>query len=262
MIVWGNGSVDLFSYNWSSNMKYLPIGVFPLFFLFAITAAIAGEIRVVDVHFKANETGTTIKGAIKGRETIDYRLKAKAGQLMTVSLNTSNLSNYFNVLPPGSETALFVGSTSGTSWTGVLPTDGDYTVRVYLMRSAARRNEKAKYTLSINIPGEGLGRAPASDAKVPGTPYHAMGPVPCSVGSPPKGSAQCEFGVIRGAPGNAEVHLTLPDGGTRVLIFKGAQVTSADPTVRLKASKSGYDWSVNINDIEFYEIPEAVINGG
>ena len=92
-------------------MKIIRIGVFPLFFLFVITAALAGEIRVVGVHFKANETGTTIKGSIKGREIIDYRLKAKAEQRMTVNLSTSNLSNYFNVLPPGSETALFVGST-------------------------------------------------------------------------------------------------------------------------------------------------------
>jgi hypothetical protein len=243
-------------------MKYIPIRVFPLFLLFSITLAFAGEIRVVNVHFKANETGTTIKGSIKGRETIDYRLKAKAGQVMTVSLNTSNLSNYFNVLPTGSETALFVGSTSGNSWAGALPTDGDYTVRVYLMRSAARRNEKAKYTLSIDIPGEGLGRAPASDAKVPGTPYHATGPVPCSVGSAPKGSPQCEFGVIRGTPGNAEVHLTLPGGGTRILIFQGEQVSISDPTVRMKTSKLGDNWSVNINDFEFYEIPDAVINGG
>jgi len=62
------------------------------------------------------------------------------------------------VLPPGSETALFVGSTSGNSWSSTRPADGDYTVRVYLMRSAARRNEKAKYTLSINITDCGLGR--------------------------------------------------------------------------------------------------------
>ena len=145
-------------------MKFILAGAFSLFLLVGVSSALAGEIRTVNVQFKAHETGTTVKGSIKGRETIDYRLRAKAGQQMTVSLSTSNLSNYFNVLPPGSETALFVGSTSGNDWTGTLPADGDYTVRVYLMRSAARRNEKAKYTLSIDIAG-GLGKAPASDAK-------------------------------------------------------------------------------------------------
>ncbi len=243
-------------------MKSILTGAFPLFLLFGITAAFAGDIREVNVQFKPNETGTKIKGSIKGRETLDYRLRAKSGQRMTVSMDTNNLSNYFNVLPPGSETALFVGSTSGNRWTGTLPTDGNYTVRVYLMRSAARRNEKAKYTLSIDIASGELGNAPSSDAKVPGTPYHATGKVPCSIGPDPKGSAQCEFGVIRGKPGKAEVHVTPPGGGTRVLNFTGATVTIADPNARLKASKSGDNWSININDFEYYELPMAVIDGG
>jgi len=243
-------------------MKSIFIGALSLFLLFSIAQAFAGAIREEQVQFKAKQTGTTIKGSIKGRQTIDYRLKAKAGQVLTVSLGTSNLSNYFNVLPPGSETALFVGSTSGNNWTGTLPADGNYTVRVYLMRSAARRNEKANYTLSIDIASGKLGEAPASDAKVPGTPFHATGKVPCSIGPDPKGSAQCEFGVIRGKPGNAEVHVTPPGGGTRVLNFRSAQVTIADPTVHLKASMSGDNWSISIDDFEFYDIPMEVIDGG
>ena len=130
------------------------------------------------------------------------------------------------------------------------------------MRSAARRNEKAKYTLSIDITDGGLGKAPASDAKVPGTPYHATGKLPCSIGPDPKGSARCELGVIRGKPGNADVYVTPPGGGTRVLNFRGAQMTSADSKVRLKATKSGDTWSISIDDFEFYEIPTAVIDGG
>lgn len=243
-------------------MKSILIAVFTLFLLLGSSLAYAGEIRMVDVQFKAHETDATVKGSIKGRQIIDYRLRAKAGQQMRVSLSTGNLSNYFNVLPSGSETALFIGSTSGNNWTGTLPTDGDYTVRVYLMRSAARRNEKASYTLSIDISDGSLGDAPASDAKVPGTPYHATGKLPCSIGPDPKGSAQCEFGVIRGKPGNADVYVTPPGGGTRVLNFSGTAVTCADSTAHLKATKSGDDWFISINDFEFYEIPMAVIDGG
>ena len=144
----------------------------------------------------------------------------------------------------------------------MLPTDGDYTVRVYLMRSAARRNEKAQYTLSIDINGDELGKVPASDAKVPGKPYHTTSSVPCSIGPGPKGSAWCELGVIRGKPGNADVYVKPPGGGTRVLNFRGAQVTSTDPKLRLKASKSGDIWSISIDNFEFYDIPMAVIEGG
>ena len=73
-------------------------------------------------------------------------------RLMNVTLKSNNLSNYFNVLPPGSnDVAMFVGSTGGNNWTGTLPADGDYKIRVYLMRNAARRNETANYTLTIGI---------------------------------------------------------------------------------------------------------------
>ena len=63
---------------------------------------------------------------------------------MTVSLTTSNRSAYFNVNPPGDETALFVGCPArATSSKALFPTAGDYTIRVYLMRNAARRDESA-----------------------------------------------------------------------------------------------------------------------
>ena len=105
-------------------------------------------------------SGATVKGHLSGREDIDYILGAKAGQHMTVELHTDNPQNYFNILPPGSQDeALFVGSSSGSRFEGTLPDSGDYRVRVYLMRAAARRDEQANYSLSIHIgngqPGQG-----------------------------------------------------------------------------------------------------------
>jgi hypothetical protein len=230
----------------------------------------AENIREQAVHFHAGATSATLPGRLRGDETVDYRLAARAGQTMDVTLKTNNGANYFNVLPPGSETAIGRGDTSGNAWTGELPVDGDYIVRVYLMRSAARRNESANYTLTVGITGGSLGAAPAGDAKVAGTPYHAQGPVPCSVGTDPKGSAQCSFAVIRGASGNAEVHLAPPgydvilhpDKVETVLIFHGKSVTSRDPSQQVTAEKVGYDWLIGINNFRFYTIPEAVIVGG
>jgi hypothetical protein len=217
------------------------------------------------LQFAKGTSSATVKGSLKGDKTIDYKLRAKAGQNMSVTLKTSNGANYFNVLPPGSSgEAIFIGSTSGNEWTGTLPADGEYTVRVYLMRSAARRSETADYTLTVGITGSAAatsGPAPTGDAKVKGTPYHAKGKVPCSTGSAPQGSAQCDFGVIRGKPGNAEVQVTPPGGFKRVLNFAGGTVTS-DAGAMVKASKSGDEWSVDVNDDEHYRIPEAVISGG
>lgn len=219
------------------------------------------------LQFSKGASSATVKASIKGRQTVDYKLRAQAGQTMSVSMKTSNAANHFNVLPPGSQdVGIFIGSTSGTEWTGLLSADGDYTVRVYLMRSAAHRNETANYTLTVGVTGtpkaaSGLGAARASDAKVKGTPYHATGAVPCSMGDAPEGSATCEFGVIRGTSGNAEVHLKPPGGFERVLTFKGANVTPSGDG-KVKASKSGDLWSIEVNDYEHYQIPEAVINGG
>ncbi len=230
-------------------------------------AYVAGGIESRPLQFAKGASSATVKSTLKGERIVDYKLRARAGQTMSVTLKTSNAANYFNVLPPGSkDVAIFVGSTSGNEWTGPLPADGEYTIRVYLMRSAARRNEVANYTLNVGISGNAaaastLGPAPAGDAKVKGTPYHATGQVPCSMGNAPQGSAQCDFGVIRGKPGNAEVHVTPVGGFTRVLTFAGGKVSS-DAGSKVQASKSSDSWLVDVNDYEHYRIPEAVISGG
>lgn len=227
----------------------------------------ADRITSKPVRFAKGESSATIQGSIKGDAIVDYKLGAKAGQTMSVSLETKNPSAYFNVLPPGSkDVAIYNGSTGGNAWSGKLDANGDYTVRVYLMRNAARRHETASYTLTVGIAGPpstapSLGKAPAGDAKVAGTRYHATGRLPCSMGTAPPGSAQCEFGVIRGSPGNAEVHVTPPGGFERVLTFRGGNVSAASGT-SVKANKAGDEWSVDVNDYEHYRIPDAVISGG
>ena len=221
-------------------------------------------IQTKPVQFENGKSSAAVTGTLKGDQTIDFSLQAKAGQAMSVTFKPTNPRAYFNILPPGSTgDAIFIGSTSGNEWTGTLPTDGEYKVRTYLMRSAARRNETAKFTLTVGITGapaaaHDMGKAPASDKKVAGTPYHATSKVPCSIGTAT--NLQCDVGVIRGRPGNAEVHVTPPGGLERVLRFTADSVTSAG--TRIKATKQGDMWSIEINDAEYYQIPEAVIFGG
>jgi hypothetical protein len=229
-----------------------------------LPATIAGQsgIRTERVAFAKGTSSKTIKGSIKGNEVVDYVVRAAAGQVMKVTFQTSNGGNYFNVNPPHSDAALFVGSTSGNNYEGTLPVSGNYTIRVYLMRSAARRKERANYTFSVKITGH-------IDAKVGGTPYHATGKLPCSVGTDPKGSAQCSFGVIRSGPGRAEVYLappgydvTLHKDKLRVLRFDGNNVSSSNPKEKVVSRMDGDNWSISVDDFEYYTIPDAVINGG
>jgi len=113
------------------------------------------DIRTVPVHFKAGANSATVKGKVAGYDSVDYVLEASKGQHMSVSMSTDNASSYFNILAPGeSEAAMFIGSTSGNEYKGKLPKSGNYKIRVYLMRNAARRDEMAKYTLKMKVTGD------------------------------------------------------------------------------------------------------------
>lgn len=123
------------------------------------------DVRTVPVHFKAGANSATVKGKVAGYDTVDYVLEAGKGQHMSVSMSTDNASSYFNILAPGqNEAAMFIGSTSGNKFSGALPKDGAYKIRVYLMRNAARRKEVANYSLTMSITGAAK-KAAASPAK-------------------------------------------------------------------------------------------------
>ena len=137
------------------------------------TADAEDEIRTERVHFKPGTSGATVKGKIRGYETVDYVLEAGKGQQMNVSMATDNLSSYFNILPPGeSDAAMYIGSTSGNEFDGTLPKSGDYKIRVYMMRNAARRDETANYRVEMIVTGAAENTAsstvPESSPEKPG----------------------------------------------------------------------------------------------
>lgn len=117
-------------------------------------ASASNDIRTTRVQFQRGASSAVVEDSITGYESVDYLLGARAGQSMTVSMATNNRFNYFNILPPGeTQVSVFTGSTSGNQFEGVLEQSGDYKVRVYLMRNAARRNETANYRLEMMISG-------------------------------------------------------------------------------------------------------------
>jgi Bacterial SH3 domain len=126
----------------------------------------AQDIRRERVEFRSGASGATLAGSIAGDAIVDYVLDARAGQRMQVDLTTSNPSLYFNVIAPGADSAMFVGSVEGAHFAGALPASGEQVIRVYLMRNAARRGEKAEYSLNVEIGGAAAGApvpAPADD---------------------------------------------------------------------------------------------------
>jgi hypothetical protein len=108
---------------------------------------------VVVVQFAKDASSTVLKGRVHGYAAIDYRLTARAGQTLDVTLKASNGGTYFNLIEPGAgDVAVFNSSMSadGNRYSGTLAYDGEYTVRVYQMRSAARRGN-ADTTVTLKV---------------------------------------------------------------------------------------------------------------
>ena len=57
----------------------------------------AEDVRDEKVQFAPGSNGVTIKDTISGYQSINYTLSARAGQSMTIALNSSNTANYFNL---------------------------------------------------------------------------------------------------------------------------------------------------------------------
>ena len=214
------------------------------------------------VTFPSGADATQLKGQLKGDQTIDYKLRAAAGQTLTVDLKGSNPQNYFNVMAAGTDTALFIGSSSGNRFRGLLPSDGDVRVRVYLMRPAARRNESSTYSLKVGISGAPLSPVSASrDALIPGTPYHASADVPC-VSSSGK-ATRCKASVIRRINSSGTVVVTNPEGQKRQFLFVKGKAVASDQPEKLSVQRRG-DVSVLVlgENVERYEIVDALVMGG
>lgn len=223
--------------------------------------------RVERITFAKGASGAVRSGAIKGYQTVDYKLNVRAGQALNIGLETRHGATYFNLIEPGqTSVAVHVGSINGNQFQGVAAKNGDYTIRVYMMRSAARRNEAANYRLETRV---GFGQAaqlpgrPSYDALVPGTSFNATGSISCSFAR--MAPQMCDMGVERQGGGTASVHVTGPRGVKRVIFFDKGQATGYDASQadaqRFSALRRGDETVVTIG-METYVIPDAVPFGG
>ena len=112
---------------------------------------LADDIRREAVHFDPGTSGSTIKSRIKGYNSVQYSLGVRAGQRMSVQLDSGNASLYFNITAPGASEALYNSSIDGNGTSVTIPSSGNYIIDVYLMRNAARRGETANYTLTLYV---------------------------------------------------------------------------------------------------------------
>jgi len=133
-------------------------------FIGCLNSPLLAADKTQEVKFAAGQSAATIKGSLKGYDTNSYLLVAQAGQTMSIQLKPSNLACYFNVMEPNADSAVFIGSTSGFGYSGALRVSGQQRVDVYLMRSAARRNEVCSYSISFAITDGGAAAEQASQS--------------------------------------------------------------------------------------------------
>ncbi len=215
------------------------------------------------VQFAKGTSSAQVRGSVKGSGDIAYTVSARAGQTLTVSMKSPKSSLYFNINPPGSMASMFIGNVSGQEAQVMLPADGTYTVLVYLMRNAARRNESASFTLDLGVTGQALpALSGAQDARIAGTAFHASAAVACEpAGAEPGG--QCKASVIRrGRDGTATVEFKGASGMLRRVLFVKGQPVASDSSQALKSARQGDVTRVQIGDGERYDVPDALLSGG
>jgi len=120
-----------------------------LFVLIQIYPTAASQKPPQRIRFERGKSSAMIHGHIAGFDAQDYVVAAKTGQQMDIRLKASNPETYF-VLYSINGRATDMNETDHYS----LETteSGDYVIRVFMMRAAARRKGAASdFTLTISI---------------------------------------------------------------------------------------------------------------
>ncbi|XZG71664.1 PPC domain-containing protein [Chitinibacteraceae bacterium HSL-7] len=219
--------------------------------------AMASEaIPVEQVQFARGSSSAKLKGQIVGNKVQDYKLRAKAGQTLSVALNARSTSVNFNILPPGSnDVAIFSSASTGeTSRKVVLEQDGEYTIRVYQMGNRKSSGTRTPYEISVAI--EAL---EASAVTLPAH-YDASGSVACGTRDAAL-DQRCTFRVVR-ALQSADVWVQQPGSNHyRALRYTQEQFSSTDGA-SISARRISDNWKVGVGKREVYMIPDALLFGG
>ncbi|HEX8636885.1 MAG TPA: hypothetical protein VF692_02395 [Pyrinomonadaceae bacterium] len=127
----------------SFSLVVLTLGILLLF-----SANHAEAQSIERVRFAAGATAATVRGTLKGNVSRyrDYIVRGRAGQQMSLEFLGATKAEV--VVFDSNEENLSFGV---KEWTGELPEDGDYKVRVILNRAFARRGAQTSYVLKISI---------------------------------------------------------------------------------------------------------------
>lgn len=218
--------------------------------------------KVVPVKFAAGKSSATIKGQLDGRDAIDYTLNVGAGQVLSVSMKSTNNATYFNILPPASQTAMVMGEMVSNNASRTAPIEGQYRVRVFLVRAAGRRGEGTSFTLTIGVTGKALPALKGgSDALVKGTPFHATAQAQFEHYLY-KDLKTCQAGVIRrGRDGTGTLVFSFK-GQKRMVLFVKGKLVAWDSTDKATCMNVDGMLVIKVGEDETYKVAEEFLTGG
>ncbi|MFM2151015.1 MAG: hypothetical protein RLZZ187_3321 [Pseudomonadota bacterium] len=243
--------------------------------ILACQPAIAEQVQRERVHIEPGTHATTIRDRITGRDSHEYLVALRAGQVLQVRLTSGSGHVAFNVFAPGRRPgeaeALLIGVVVGTEAELRAAEDGEYLIQVFQSRAAGRRGERASFALRVGVSGGGGAAGEAAGAP-PGLgsavraargAFDARAEMPCAIGTGAT-MGRCPAGVARGPSGEATVAVSLPGGGTRMLFFVQGQFTGADAPAAPGWPQVQRDGDLTLIRLqrERYEVPDAFILGG
>lgn len=99
------------------------------------------------ISFAPGASGATVGGRVQGSQYRDYLLDARAGQRMTARIIGTSPYLQMQVFAPNGN-ILYTGS---ANWSRVLPSNGDYRLRVRIVPEEQRSGINGEYSLTVTI---------------------------------------------------------------------------------------------------------------
>ncbi len=94
-----------------------------------------------------------LEDTISDFESVSYVVTLRQGQSLRVLLATNNASNCFDIYEPDAAKPIYIGGDSGNTHELHAQRPGNYRIRVFLLRLAARDGQSAQYTLELKVTG-------------------------------------------------------------------------------------------------------------
>ena len=119
----------------------------------------AGTKPIYSIEFKPGTTTTVVKGTVSTPKTVgpdmtnegseQYSLSARAGQHLTIQINSSNHQAMFAIIKPspfGSKNEVVETARGVKRWSGTLTMNGDYRITVL-----TREDEASRFKLRVTL---------------------------------------------------------------------------------------------------------------